>query len=86
MVQRYYKDLKKAFAERDLDRPYLAELLKMSVATLNAKLQGIIPWRLAECYKVLELMKEPPCMLTYYFPVADVKKEPAATDSTRISA
>ena len=86
MVQRYYKDLKKALAERDLDRPYLAELLKMSVSTLNAKLQGIIPWRLAECYRILEIMHEPYCMLTYYFPLADVKKEPVATDSKRISA
>ena len=67
-----FKDLQKELRKAGLDRPYLAKLLGVSVASLNDKFSGRSPWRLKECYAILELLDANSAMLNYYFSKRDV--------------
>lgn len=53
----------------------LAAALDLSPTVMSKKLNGRTPWRLDECYKVLDLLKVPREKMNNYFPAADVEVE-----------
>ena len=85
-MKRKFTALRKELDDKGLDRPYFAELLGVSLSTLNKKLQGFTPWNMEEAYKALKLIGKSPLTIGIYFPEEDIKKEPSANGSTRKSA
>ena len=69
---RYFR-IYKRMAEKKMKSGYLAAYVGISPAVLSKKLNGITPWRLDECYAVLDALGVDRRELQKYFPAADVE-------------
>ena len=69
---RYYR-IYKRMREKKIKASYLAAYVGISPAVLSKKLNGRTPWRLDECYAVMDALEVDRRELQKYFPAADVE-------------
>ena len=70
-----YARIYKRMAEKKMKSGYLAAYVGISPAVLSKKLNGRTPWRLDECYAVLDALGVDRRELVRYFPPENVEVE-----------
>ena len=71
---RYYR-IYMRMREKKIKVGYLAAWVGISPAVLSKKLNGRTPWRLDECYAVLDALEVDRLELVRYFPPENVEVE-----------
>ena len=71
---RYFR-IYKRMREKKIKASYLAAYVGISPAVLSKKLNGRTPWRLDECYAVLDALEVDRRELVRYFPPENVEVE-----------
>lgn len=70
-----YARIYKRMKEKKIKAAYLAAYVGISPAVLSKKLNGRTPWRLDECYAVLDALEIDRRELVRYFPPENVEVE-----------
>lgn len=74
-MKRPYKNLRKELCGEDLDQRTIAKHLGRSTTYVSVRMRGLEPWNMADVYKLLDLIHQPPEMIAFYFPRSDMKEE-----------
>lgn len=62
--------LRGALIAMDIDESYLARKLCRGTCYISQRMMGRKPWPLDECYKILDMLREPYARLPEFFPPA----------------
>lgn len=67
-MQRPHQKLRRMMAASDIDAEYLARKLLLSKWSLSKRMMGRYPWRIDECYQIMDLLAIPYDQMHLYFP------------------
>lgn len=68
MSERRFQKLRRALKESDIDESYLARRLLLSESTVSFRMTAKYPWKIDECYQIMDMLKLPHSELSEYFP------------------
>lgn len=67
-MARPYAKLRGLLLEYDITQEHLARVLLLSKTSVSKRMMGHWPWQLDECYKILDMVHQPPEELHAVFP------------------
>ena len=71
MARRRHGALRKAILTSEYTQTDIADMMGVTLQAFNDWLSGRHPFRLRDCYKILDILKLDPNTLPFYFPPED---------------